>query len=193
MALRPALPWRWRAVIVWRIEASSARILATHYPQPANPLAVSVAQGDAANGQRLARLDGCTDCHGKALTGHTEFSGLFGIAACGAEPDRPCPPSQRTAQLAAAIRYGVKPDGTSMIRMPVGEFLRSSDGDIAAIIAYLRSLPQKPGTAGKTHWAFGGRAMLAMGLLPLEAKPRRPRRPRPAARRRQNRWRADTI
>ena len=39
----------------------------------------------------------------------------------------------------------------------------------AAIIAYLQSLPKKPDATGKTQWGVIGRAMLAMGLMRVEA------------------------
>ena len=156
------------ALAVWRIEAASARILATRYPQPAAPLAVTPTPAMAANGERLARLDGCASCHGKALTGRVIVSGFLGTKLVA--PNLTALARHRSdEQLAAAIRYGVRRDGTSLINMPVGKFLRSSDSDIAAIIAYLKSLPARPDAAGRTHWGFGGRAMLAMGLMPIEA------------------------
>jgi mono/diheme cytochrome c family protein len=73
------------------------------------------------------------------------------------------------AQLATAIRYGIKRDGTSVIEMPSKEFIKSSDSDVAAIIAYLRTLPERPDAAGNIRWRFDGRAMLAVGMLPSEA------------------------
>ena len=157
------------ALAAWRIEAASARILTARYPQPDTPLALPPSADMAAEGERLVHLDGCTSCHGEALTGRVIFSGSFGTRLVA--PNLTALPRHRSnAQLAAAIRYGVKPDGTSLIDMPVAKFLRSSDGDIAAIIAYLRSLPQRPDAAGKTQWGFGGRAMLAMGLIKVEAR-----------------------
>lgn len=157
------------AIVVWRIEAASTRILATRYAQPPAPLAVAPAPEMVVDGERLAKLGGCTACHGKDLTGRVLFTGFLGSRLV-APNLTALAHRQSDTQLAAAIRYGVKPDGTSLIDMPVGKFLRSSDSDIAAIIAYLKSLPQKPDAAGKTAWSFGGRAMLAMGLMPLSAK-----------------------
>lgn len=156
------------AIIVWRVEAASAQRLAMRFAKPAAPLAVTPDASMAADGERLAKLDGCTGCHGKALTGTLIFSGPFGTRL--AAPNLTALAHRHSdAQLATAIRYGIKPDGTSLVGMPTGKFLRSSDSDIAAIIAYLKSLPQKPDATGKTQWGFGGRALLAMGLMPLTA------------------------
>ena len=156
------------ALAVWRIEAVSARILATHYPVPANPLAVPVAGADVKLGERLAHLNGCFNCHGDRLTGRIAFSGVFGTTL--SAPNLTRLVRHRTdKKLATAIRFGITPDGTTLIGMPSGNFIKSSDSDIAAIIAYLRSLPEKPDTAAETRWRFGGCVMLAMGLFPPEA------------------------
>ena len=163
------------AIAVWRIEAVSTRILSTRYPEPANALAVNPARADAKEGARLAKLDGCTACHGRDLTGWVMVSGPFGTRF-GAPNLTAMVRHLSDAQLAAAIRYGVKPDGTSVIDMPVSKFLMSSDDDIAAIIAYLRTLPEKPSKMGRPQWGFEGRAMLAMGLMQIEAPMVKPAR-----------------
>lgn len=156
------------ALAVWRVEAVSARILETRYPVPADALTVAVAASDAKDGERLARLNGCFNCHGKALSGETAFTGMFGTQLTAPNLTRLV--RHRTdGDLATAIRFGIKPDGTSLIGMPAGNFVKSSDGDVAAIIAYLRGLPGKPDAAPKTQWRFGGRVMLAVGLFPPEA------------------------
>ncbi len=165
------------AIVVWRIEAVSARILETHYPAPAKALAVSPAQGpvrgpiqgNVANGERVARLAGCFGCHGRELTGRQVFSGPFGTRIV--SPNLTLLAHRLSdAQLATGIRYGVRPDGTSAILMPSSHFVGLSDSDIADLIAFLRSLPEKPSAAGRTQWGFGGKAMLAMGMFPVSAK-----------------------
>lgn len=157
------------AIAVWRIEVVSTRILETHYPMPTKGLAVSPAQGNIQNGERVARLSGCFACHGRALTGRQMFAGPFGTRLVA--PNLTFLAHHFTdAQLAAGIRYGVRPNGTSAVLMPSGRFIALSDSDIADLIAYLKSLPQKPSRAGRTQWGFGGRAMLAMGMLPVSAR-----------------------
>jgi mono/diheme cytochrome c family protein len=154
---------------VWRVDAVSSAMLARHYPEPERPLAVKPEPAMAADGARLAHLDGCTGCHGDALTGGVEYSGNLGTVLVAPNLTRVVR-HRSDAELASAIRFGVKPDGTSLIEMPAERYLRSSDEDIAAVIAYLRSLPEKPDTAGKTRWGIDGRAMLAMGLMPASAE-----------------------
>jgi len=156
------------AVAAWGIEAISTRVLTARHAIPTRPLAVTALASAANDGNRLAHLDGCFGCHGSHLTGHVVFVGWFGTRITAPNLTRVARQETDT-QLAAAIRYGVKQDGTSVIYMPSNQFIKSSDGDIAAIIAYLHTLPERPDTAGKTSWGFGGRVMLAMGMLPVEA------------------------
>jgi mono/diheme cytochrome c family protein/cytochrome c551/c552 len=120
------------------------------------------------DGNRLAHINGCFSCHGDQLTGHVLLNSWFGTRLVAPNLTR-IAHQETDAQLAAAIRCGVKHDSTSVIEMPCNEFIKSSDSDIAAIIAYRRTLPERPDAAGKTLWRFDGRAMLAMGLLPSEA------------------------
>jgi cytochrome c553 len=156
------------AAAAWGIEAISVQALTARHSVPTQPLAVMSSPSAANDGNRLAHLDGCFGCHGIHLTGHVVFAGWFGTRINAPNLTRLA--HQKTdTQLAAAIRYGVKQDGISVIDMPSNQFIKSSDSDIAAIIAYLHTLPERPDTAGKTHWGFDGQVMLAMGLLPVEA------------------------
>ena len=45
------------------------------------------------------------------------------------------------AQLARLLRYGVRPDGTSVVIMPSSMFYNLTDEDLADLIAYLRTVP----------------------------------------------------
>ena len=156
------------ATTAWVIESVSTRALTLRHAMPVHALAMIPVPSAASDGERLAHIDGCFSCHGPRLTGHVVFTGWFGTQLVAPNLTR-LAHKETGAQLAAAIRYGVKHDGTSVIKMPSKQFIKSSDSDIAAIIAYLRTLPERPDTAGKTRWRFGGRVMLAMGLLPVEA------------------------
>ncbi len=40
-----------------------------------------------------------------------------------------------------AIRHGVNPAGHALVMMPSGDYAGMSDGDLAALVAYARSLP----------------------------------------------------
>lgn len=157
------------ALAVWRIEVASSEILARRYPAPSHALAVTPAPSMAAEGERLARVDGCFSCHGPQLTGNVVFHGWLGTRITAPNLTTLVPHASNT-DLDAAIRYGLTQHRTSLIEMPSIAMIRSSDSDVAAIIAYLRTLTPKPDAAPKTRWRFGGKAMLAMHLLPVEAE-----------------------
>lgn len=156
------------AVAVWRIEATAADMLSARHTVAAAPLRVVPMPQMTATGEKLARVNGCFSCHGRDLTGGVVFSGWFGTRLVAPNLTHVVR-NLSDAQLADAIRYGIKPDGTSLVDMPSYMFVRSSDSDIAAVIAFLRTLPQKPNDVGPTRWHFGGKAMLAMHLLPMSA------------------------
>ena len=156
------------AAAVWAIQSASARVLLARHAIPPRTLAMMPAPSAASDGERLAHVYGCFSCHGAQLTGRVVFAGWFGTRIVAPNLTR-LAHSETDAQLAAAIRYGVKRDGTSIVAMPSEKFIRSSDSDIAAIIAYLHTLPERSDATGTTHWHFGGRAMLVMGLIPVEA------------------------
>jgi mono/diheme cytochrome c family protein len=156
------------AATAWGIETVSTQILTARHAMPTQALAVRPAPSAANDGNRLAHVDGCFSCHGGQLTGRVLFADLFGTRLIAPNLTR-LAHQETDTQLAAAIRYGVKRDDTSIIDMPSSELIKSSDSDIAAIIAYLRTLPTRPDATGETRWRLGGRTMLMAGLLPVEA------------------------
>lgn len=157
------------ALGVWRIEVASQAVLTHVYERPRLPLAIAPSAQMVSAGQRLVRINGCSDCHGAGETGHVVLTAWLGTRLVA--PNLTVLAHRlSTQQLAAAIRYGVKPDGRAVISMPVVRFLRESDADVAAMIAYLQSRPPRANTAGATRWGLIGRAMLATGLIPVAAQ-----------------------
>ena len=157
------------ALALWRVMAVSSDTLNKHYKLPENPLAIAVAGADIQNGERLAHLDGCFSCHGKQLAGRVLFTGPLGTRLAAPNLTR-LVHKQSDAQLATAIRYGIRPDGTTLINMPTTRFLASSDQDIAAIIAYLRTLKPLPDATPATRWGLEGRILLAMHFFRVAAE-----------------------
>lgn len=95
----------------------------------------------AQKGERIASLLGCFGCHGKDLHGkpwedEPEFAILYSSNLTHAV-------SRYTdSQLERAIREGVRYDESPLWAMPSKAFLHLSAPDMAALIAYLRSVPQ---------------------------------------------------
>ena len=97
-----------------------------------------------AEGERLARLRGCYGgCHGKTVNGAVFFEVPDGTAVVAPDLGR-IVREYSNEELERVIRHGVRPDGTSVIRiMPSDMFYHLSDDDLGAIIAFLES--QEPG------------------------------------------------
>jgi hypothetical protein len=67
-------------------------------------------------------------------------------------------------QIARALRYGVKSDGTVLI--PAMEYQNLSDEDLVAIISYLRSTPPVKHKVPDNEFNLFGKAILAFFLRP---------------------------
>jgi mono/diheme cytochrome c family protein len=71
------------------------------------------------------------------------------------------------ALLERAIRHGVGYDGRGLWVMPSSEVTGLADDDLAALIAYLRSLPPVDRTVPANRLGPVGRALYVAGKLPL--------------------------
>lgn len=117
----------------------------TPEPAPPPPQFERAAAGEVAHGERLGRVLGCIGCHGDDLTGEDWSEPGYGTLWT-ANLTRAAP-LYSDAELAAAIRSGRRGDGSEMWEMPSHLFTMLSEGDMAALIAYLRSRPP----AGALH------------------------------------------
>lgn len=135
------------AVVVGSIYAMSGSRFNREYAVETSPLQVTMEGTNgylAERGEHLHRIRGCADCHGED-GGGAEFidnppmgrlwaanltRGEGGIAA-----------TYTAADWDRAVRHGVKPDGKPVMFMPAQEFWSLSDDDLAALMAYYRSIP----------------------------------------------------
>lgn len=142
--------------------------LARTYTVPDFSISQEVATADVALGKRIVTArTGCGECHGADLSGHTiiDVPPFAKISCPNLTPYALAGKSDK--ELALALRHGLRKDGTSIIFMPSYEFRNFSKGDVAAIIAYLRTIPsvEKPNTPIK----FGpiAKMLYALGKLPV--------------------------
>lgn len=124
-----------------------------------------------ARGKHLATAIGkCGECHGDDLGGKVmiddptlgivsapNLTSGVGSAIAGASDD----------EIARMIRHGIKRDGRSVTIMPAEDYQYMSDRDVAALIAYLHSLPAVDRPPGRTALRPVGRALVAANLLPF--------------------------
>jgi cytochrome c553 len=131
--------------------ARSTMIRTRHWEVP--PSAVAALPTDAnaiAEGGRLARILGCDDCHGREFEGRLFFSERH-VADLVAPNLSRLMPAYSDAELARAIRHGVRPDGTGLFVMPSASFYHLSDGDLGRLMAFLRRQPQREGYSRNTR------------------------------------------
>lgn len=140
------------------------------YTAPPTALVISASSDAYARGEYLSQILGCRDCHGDNLGGK-----LLGDAP----PFRVEPPNltsgeggvgihYEAAEWERAVRHGIGADGRGLYIMPSSAYRNLSDADMAALVAYLESVPPVDGQhAGMTFKPLG-RALLAFGAFKPE-------------------------
>ena len=110
----------------------------------------------------------CTGCHGPDLAG-TLF---FDDPAIGKIPASNLTAGQggigatyTDADFVRAIRHGVNSSGKPLLIMPSEAFWHYSDQDLAAIIAYIKSVPPVDADLGQKEYPPLGRILFAAGAL----------------------------
>lgn len=150
-----------------------------------HPPAVAV-RADAelvARGRHLATIRGCVDCHGANLGGQTflDTPPVGRVFASNLTRGRGGIGGSYTDQdFVRAIRHGVRPNGQALLIMPAQEFNVLSDADVAALIAYLRSLPpvdnepfeRSVGPIGRLLYVTGQAPLLPVELIDHTARPK---------------------
>ena len=152
-------------VLAWRGDAKMAKRWKI---EPASS-SVATAGVDLAQGERIAQIRGCKECHGADLGGQVLAlapigalvppnltGGLGGVTAAYTDRDW---------QL--AIRHGIGSGGRPLILMPSDDNTSMSESDFAALLAYLKSLPPVDRQLQPTALTFLGKVLLGAGQLPL--------------------------
>jgi mono/diheme cytochrome c family protein len=120
-------------------------------------------------GRHMAAILMCTRCHLDNMGGEVYFevpgmlsiptpnltTGEGGIGAALSDKD-----------LVRAIRHGVGSDGQALFLMPSKAFHYMSDEDLAAVIAYLKSLPPVNNPLPQRRVELMGRLMMGAGMMP---------------------------
>lgn len=153
--------------------------LAHTYTSPSHLAALPADSATVARGAHLARYLGCQDCHLENYAGKVFLDIPPGLIVAPNLTPAGRGSAYETAQhWDAAIRYGIRPDGTSMLPfMPSEYYHRLSDEDAAALIAYLQHIPPVESELPETEVRFVGNLMtgaagaMAAALLEAERPP----------------------
>jgi cytochrome c553 len=118
-------------------------------------------------GRALYESHLCGECHGAEGAGSVVIDQPDGYYV--RAPDIS---SARTSMVASyseadwvrAIRHGVDPGGRALLVMPSERYNRLNDNDLAALVAYIRSLPPGSGTLGEVRLPAMLRVRYGLGL-----------------------------
>lgn len=151
-------------------EAFAASEIMIRRPQPRPPSTLVAARdpGAVSRGRHLATVLGCVDCHGANLEGRN-FDNMPGVARMYAPNLTLVMARASDADLDRAIRHGVGLDGRPLWVMPSATFSHLTDGEMADLVAFLRSHP--PQGRPQPHMQYGplGRIGALLGQFKPDA------------------------
>ena len=121
-----------------------------------------------AHGKYLYNSRGCMECHGADGKGRVVIddpngmyirspnitSGTGGVVAGYSESD-----------WVRTIRHGITPQGHAVFLMPSEDYNRLTDADLAALVAYVRSLPPVAGEASVIKLPLIVKALYGIGAI----------------------------
>jgi cytochrome c553 len=142
---------------------------------PDHPIVVEATPAAVARGEHVATIRGCNDCHAFTMGGRTiiDDPAIGRLTSTNLTNGRPGGPlSDRDWER--AVRHGVRRDSTPLALMPAHEYTGISDEDLAAIIAWTRSLPPVDADLAPTRIGPLARALHTAGefvLYPAEHVP----------------------
>jgi cytochrome c553 len=148
------------------VYGGSQLVIAKGHAVPETALTIPTDAASIAEGGRLARVEGCRNCHGPEGKGTVMVDDpMFGRLA---------PPAlarvaanYSDADFARAIRYGVRKDGSSLWGMPTKAYNHIADQDLGKIIAWIRTLKaSEQDSLAKTGFGPIGRALVLAGQFP---------------------------
>ncbi len=115
--------------------------LRSYTAPPAAELQLRHDDSTLARGQHAMRIRGCLSCHGEQLQGNV-FEDKWPWVKRAVAPNLAAyARTHEVAVIERAIRHGIGADGKALWAMPSFSFIRLSDADVAAMVAYMRSMP----------------------------------------------------
>lgn len=122
----------------------SMRIASAYDEVTPEPIHVTYDSASIALGARLVGTRACNDCHGPDFGGRVLFEdGMIGrVSSRNITHGKGGLPANFSEQdWVMAIKHGLDRNKQPLLYMPANEFSHMSEGDIAAIIAYMSTVP----------------------------------------------------
>jgi cytochrome c553 len=154
----------------------SQGMLRKQYPAGPLDVRIPVDSPSIARGGHLVQVIGaCRECHDADMGGKivADMGPVGIVAAPNLTRGRGGIGSSFTdADWVRALRYGLRPDATTLVMMPSEVYTRMSDEDLGAVIGYLKQLPPVDRELPDIHFGLLGRALLATGRLDILTAPK---------------------
>ena len=109
----------------------------------------------------------CSDCHAPNMAGKALSDQAWGRIVAPNLTRGGRAASLTDKDFVRAVRYGVGQNGQQLLVMPSGDYNHISDVDLAAILAYARSLPAITNALPPSEVRTLGRVLFATGQLDL--------------------------
>jgi len=119
-------------------------------------------------GKYLYASRGCAECHGDNGAGRV-FVDEAGVRLKGPNISPGAGSLVKAYQpedWVRTIRHGVAPGGRALMVMPSEDYNRFTDDDLAAVVAYVRSLPPVAGTGAVIELPLPARVLYGFGQIP---------------------------
>lgn len=123
-----------------------------------------------AQGARLIKAKGCTECHGRDLGGKVfvDDPALGRLIAANLTKGKGGRPADYNAEdWVLALKHGLRRDHTPLIFMPAHEFTLLSERDMSAIIVYCSTLPKIDRELPENNLGPLAKILADLGKLPL--------------------------
>jgi mono/diheme cytochrome c family protein len=153
------------------IYLASEATIERRYPLPVISEQAAPSPPTIPRGEHLGRIAGCNDCHGTDLEGRPLQ--VASVLPTWSSNLRLSAKEMSDGEFERALRHGLAPDATSLWGMPAADDTYMSESDVAALLAWLRSLGAEGAPRPAPFWNWRARLALLDGrLVPSAMEPR---------------------
>ncbi|WP_276090762.1 c-type cytochrome [Pedobacter sp. JY14-1] len=133
-------------------------------------IAISTDSATVARGKHLVMIKGCNDCHGDNLGGKIMINDfpMGKLSAANLTSGKGgLGPDYTVEDWITALKHGIGTNGKPLLLMPSHESTQLTDQDIAAIIAYCRSVAPADNKLPPNHLGPLGKILTNFNKIPL--------------------------
>lgn len=154
------------ALVTWSGKAVDDRRARVYEIAP-DSLAPFSAFVDLELGRRIVEVrGGCVECHGPDLGGATVIDDPAMGRLHGPNLTPAALADWSDDEIGRAIRHGIDREGKPLLLMPAQDFVGLSGGDLASVVAYLRTVPAVSKPRGPIELGPLGKVLIATGQIP---------------------------